>query len=93
MNNLLIGLPLLSALFGSTAVLYAGLTSLPFNVLLYTYGVWRLGTAGGPLPRWDPYTGRNKACMIFDDRPHQEASDPGPMMDLLVRRYLKQHGC
>lgn len=47
MNNLLIGLPLLSALFGSTAVLYAGLTSLPFNVLLYTYGVWRLGTAGG----------------------------------------------
>ena len=44
MNNLLIGLPILQAVYGPTAVLYVGLTSLPFNLLLYTYGVWRLGT-------------------------------------------------
>ena len=42
MNNLLIGLPVLDAVYGPTAVLIAGLTSLPFNLLLYTYGVWRL---------------------------------------------------
>ena len=42
MNNLLIGLPILQSLYGPTAVLIAGLTSLPFNFTLYTYGVWRL---------------------------------------------------
>ncbi len=42
MNNLLVGLPILQALYGPTAVLFAGLTSLPFNLLLYIYGVWRL---------------------------------------------------
>ena len=52
-----------------------------------------MDTTGGPLPRWDPYTERNKACMMFDDRPHQEAQEPDPLMQLLVRRYLKQHGC
>ena len=52
MNNLLIGLPVLDAIYGPTAVLFAGLTSLPFNLLLYTYGVWRLEPgekAGGGL--------------------------------------------
>lgn len=42
MNNLLIGLPILQSVYGPTAVLIAGLTSLPFNFMLYTYGVWRL---------------------------------------------------
>ena len=42
MNNLLIGLPILQSVYGPTAVLIAGLTSLPFNFTLYTYGVWRL---------------------------------------------------
>ncbi len=42
MNNLLIGLPILQSLYGPTAVLIAGLTSIPFNFTLYTYGVWRL---------------------------------------------------
>ena len=42
MNNLLIGLPILQSLYGPTAVLIAGLTSIPFNLTLYTYGVWRL---------------------------------------------------
>lgn len=49
MNNLLVGLPILQAVYGPTAVLFAGLTSLPFNLLLYLYGVWRLsaGKNGG----------------------------------------------
>ena len=42
MNNLLIGLPILQSLYGPTAVLFAGLTSTPCNITLYTYGVWRL---------------------------------------------------
>lgn len=42
MNNLLIGLPILQSVYGPTATLIAGLTSLPFNFTLYTYGVWRL---------------------------------------------------
>ncbi|MDO4989701.1 MAG: AEC family transporter [Eubacteriales bacterium] len=51
MNNLLIGLPILQSLYGPTAVLFAGLTSIPFNITLYTYGVWRLSadTRGGAL--------------------------------------------
>ena len=51
MNNLLIGLPILQSLYGPTAVLIAGLTSIPFNITLYTYGVWRLSekTRGGAL--------------------------------------------
>ena len=52
MNNLLIGLPILQSLYGPTAVLFAGLTSIPFNITLYTYGVWRLSAetrSGGAL--------------------------------------------
>ena len=47
MNNLLVGLPVLQAIYGPTAVLFAGLTSLPFNLLLYIYGVWRLSAGSG----------------------------------------------
>ena len=47
MNNLLVGLPILQAVYGPTAVLFVGLTSLPFNLLLFTYGLWRLGTGSG----------------------------------------------
>ena len=46
MNNLLIGLPILQSVYGPTAVLIAGLTSIPFNLTLYTYGVWRLRREG-----------------------------------------------
>ena len=37
-----IGLPLIQSLYGATAVLYCALSCIPFNVLLYSYGVWRL---------------------------------------------------
>ncbi len=41
-NNIFVGLPLIQGLYGSTAVLYCALSCIPFNVLLYSYGVWRL---------------------------------------------------
>ena len=42
MNNIFIGLPIAEALYGATAVLYCALSCIPYNLLLYSYGVWRL---------------------------------------------------
>ncbi len=41
-NNMFIALPVLEELFGPTAVFYCGLSNIPFNLLLYTYGIWLL---------------------------------------------------
>lgn len=41
-NTMFIGLPILEGMFGSIAVLYCALSCLSYNVLLYTYGTWRL---------------------------------------------------
>ena len=42
-NTMFVGLPIVDALFpGGRAVFYLSLSCLPFNVLLFTYGVWRL---------------------------------------------------
>lgn len=47
-NALLIGMPIIQEVYGSLAVLYTGLFATPLNLLLYTYGVWRLdSTAEG----------------------------------------------
>lgn len=46
MNTLLVGLPILQGVYGSMAVLYTGMSNLPFNFFLYTYGVWRLSSTG-----------------------------------------------
>lgn len=46
MNTLLVGLPIVQGVYGSLGVLYTGLSNLPFNLALYTYGVWRLGSTG-----------------------------------------------
>ena len=40
-NSLFIGLPVVQAISGSEAVFYVGLSCIPFNLILYTYGVWR----------------------------------------------------
>ena len=41
--SMFVGLPIVDALFpGGRAVFYLSLSCLPFNVLLFTYGVWRL---------------------------------------------------
>ena len=42
MNNLFIGLPVLQAVSGAEAVFYDGLSNVPFNLVLYTYGVWMM---------------------------------------------------
>lgn len=41
-NNMFIALPVVDALFGSVAVFYCSLSNISYNVILYTYGVWRL---------------------------------------------------
>ena len=42
-NSMFVALPIVDALFpASRAVFYVSLSCLPFNVLLFTYGVWRL---------------------------------------------------
>lgn len=46
-NNMFIALPVVEALFGSQAVFYCSLSCIPFNVILYTYGVYRLQGGSG----------------------------------------------
>ncbi|MEI3102325.1 MAG: AEC family transporter [Oscillospiraceae bacterium] len=46
-NNMFIALPVVEALFGSEAVFYCSLSCIPFNIILYTYGVYRLQGSGG----------------------------------------------
>lgn len=47
MNPMFIGIPLAEVLCGSEGVFYVALVNLPFNFLVYSYGVWRLkGTEG-----------------------------------------------
>lgn len=39
-NNMFIALPVLEQIMGPEAVFYCGLSNIPFNILLYTYGLW-----------------------------------------------------
>lgn len=41
-NTLFVGLPVASALCGSEAVFYIGLSCVPFNIFVFSYLVWRL---------------------------------------------------
>ena len=41
-NNLFIGLPVMTAFFGDASAFYMGLSCIPFNIMLFSYGVWRL---------------------------------------------------
>ena len=47
MNNMFIALPVVETLFGSQAVFYCSLSCIPFNVLLYTFGIYRLQDGEG----------------------------------------------
>ena len=42
MNNMFIAPPVVETLFGSQAVFYCSLSCIPFNILLYTFGIYRL---------------------------------------------------
>lgn len=46
-NNMFFGLPVVQELCGSEAVLYVSMSCLPYNILLYTYGVWRMRSGDG----------------------------------------------
>ena len=41
-NNLFVGLPVLAAIVGSEGVFYMGMSTILYNPILYTYGIWRL---------------------------------------------------
>ena len=41
-NNMFVALPIVQSLYGDTAAFYVALSCLPFNLLLNTYGVYRL---------------------------------------------------
>lgn len=43
-NILFIALPILDQLFGPTAVFYCSLSGIPYNILLYSYGVARISS-------------------------------------------------
>lgn len=45
-NTMFIGVPVAEPLLGSQAVFYIALSCIPFNVFLYTYGVWRMNQTG-----------------------------------------------
>lgn len=46
-NTLFVGIPVVQVLCGSEAVFYLGLSCIPFNVILYTYGIWLLKKGHG----------------------------------------------
>lgn len=46
-NNLFIGVPIIQAVYGNEAVLYIGLGCISYNIILYSYGVWRLKSSKG----------------------------------------------
>ena len=45
-NNMFIALPIAEAIYGSYAVFIVSVSCIPFNVLLYSYGIWRLKGSG-----------------------------------------------
>ena len=45
-NTMFIGVPVAEPVFGSQAVFYIAMSCIPFNVLLYSYGVWRMNQSG-----------------------------------------------
>lgn len=40
------GFPLISAVYGQSAIMYAAIFLIPFNLLIYTYGIFRIGKMG-----------------------------------------------
>lgn len=55
-NSMFIALPVVDSLFGAQAVFYVSLSCLPFNLLLYTYGIWRMMSGKGKLRVKDMFT-------------------------------------
>lgn len=74
MNSMFIALPVVETLFGSQAVFYCALSCIPFNVLLYTFGIYCIqGGEGGRVRVKDifnvPLLATIVALLIFLLRP------------------------
>ena len=48
-NTMFIGMPIAQELYGPTAVFYCALSCIPFNLYVYTYGVWRMKGGGASM--------------------------------------------
>lgn len=46
-NNMFIALPILAVLYGNLAVFYCALANISYNIILYSYGIYRLQSTGG----------------------------------------------
>lgn len=46
-NTLFVGIPVVQVMKGGEAVFYLGVSCVPFNLFLYTYGVWQLNRGKG----------------------------------------------
>lgn len=46
-NTLFVGIPVVQVMKGGEAVFYLGISCVPFNLFLYTYGVWQLNRGKG----------------------------------------------
>ena len=56
-NTSLLGFPVVQSLFGDDAIFYTALLHLPFDVLVYSYGIWLMCGAGQPFSwhrLWNP---------------------------------------
>lgn len=56
------GFPIISSLYGGGALLYASLFLLPYNILIYTYGVWEMCKSSGVVKK----SGRESIKQIFN---------------------------
>lgn len=50
MNTLMFGLPIVQQVYGGVSVMYVGLSSVPFNLCLYSLATWRLLRGSGDEP-------------------------------------------
>ena len=60
------GFPIISSLYGGGALLYASLFLLPYNILIYTYGVWEMCKSSGECSGAVKKSGRESIEQIFN---------------------------
>lgn len=60
------GFPIISSLYGGGTLLYASLFLLPYNILIYTYGVWEMCKSSGEGSGAVKKSGRESIKQIFN---------------------------
>lgn len=58
------GFPIISAMYGTYALMYASVFLIPFNLLIYTYGVLCMGGKGGKKRLTEIFNAGVAACMV-----------------------------